>query len=80
MAQPLPPARDIPEEVLQTQVLETTVSTQDGRYLAPDQYIHEQQQHRIMRADVPTRLAPEVKQVVDLLRIRKLIKGILPFL
>jgi hypothetical protein len=80
LAQPLPPVSDIPEEVLQTQVLETAISAQDGTSLVSEQYIREQQRQRILPADVSPRLAPEVKQVVDLLRIRKLVKGILPFL
>jgi hypothetical protein len=80
LAQTFPPTDDIPEEVLQTQVLETATSSQDGQSLAPSQYTREQQQQQIASEDVPPRLIPEVKQVVDLLRIRKLLKGILPFL
>jgi hypothetical protein len=79
LAQVRSPETEIPEEMLQIQILEPSASQQNGVLLSADEYVHEQQQYRIAPADVPPRLAPEVKQVIDLLRIRKVIRGFLPF-
>ncbi|MGB8702787.1 MAG: hypothetical protein WCD18_25510 [Thermosynechococcaceae cyanobacterium] len=79
-AQTLPPSEDIPEEVLQTQAIESARSRLDGQAQSPHTYAQEQQHLRVMPEDVPARLAPEVYQTIFLLRLQKLMKGLLPFL
>jgi hypothetical protein len=80
MAQLLPPSSDIPEEVLQTQIIDQANSPLNGDTLHPSDYAREQQRHRIAPENVPPKIDPKVQQLVDLLRIRKLLKGLIPFL
>ncbi len=78
-AQPIPPNEDVPEEVLQIQVIEQSNSSVDGGSRMATDYALEQKQLRVKLKDVPARLAPQIKQTIDLLRIRKVIKSLLPF-
>jgi hypothetical protein len=75
-----PVAEDIPEEVLQTMIDEQAASTLDGQGLPPDIYARQRDVLRIKEEDLPARLAPEVYQVIFLLRVRSVVRGILPFL
>jgi hypothetical protein len=77
--QSLPPNEDVPEEVLQIQVIEQSNSQMDGGARSAQDYASEQKQLRVKAEDVPARIAPEIKQTIDLLRIRKVIKSLLPF-
>jgi hypothetical protein len=78
-AQPIPPNEDVPEEVLQIQVIEQSNSPVDGGSRLATEYAFEQRQLWVKPEDVPARLAPQIKQTIDLLRIRKVIKSLLPF-
>jgi hypothetical protein len=69
---------DIPEEMLQTSITERAFSQLDGRAQTAREKASEQRQLRVAPEDVPARLAPEVQQVVVLLRIRKLLKSLIP--
>jgi hypothetical protein len=69
---------DIPEEMLQTSITERAFSQLDGRAQTAREEASEQRQLRVAPEDVPARLAPEVQQVVVLLRIRKLLKSLIP--
>lgn len=69
---------DIPEEMLQILVTERAYSQLDGSVQTSQGQASEQQQLRVAPEDVPARLAPNVKQAVDLLRIRKLLKSLIP--
>jgi hypothetical protein len=73
------PNEDIPEEVLQIQVIEQSNSHMDGGSRNAHEYALEQKQLRVKPEEVPARLAPQIKQTIDLLRIRKVIKSLLPF-
>jgi hypothetical protein len=77
--QPFPPTEDVPEEILQIQVIEQSNSQMDGGSRSAHTYALEQKQLRVKAEDVPARIAPEIKQTIDLLRIRKVIKSLLPF-
>ncbi len=72
-------SEDIPEEVLQVQVNEGAYSRVDGAARSASDYTLEQKQLQIMPENVPARIAPEVKQLIDLLRIRKAILDLIPF-
>ncbi len=78
-AYPLPPAADIPEEILQTQILAEPRSNLDGTVTTTTDYTLEQSQLRVKPEDVPARLAPEVHRLVFLLRLRQAIRSVLPF-
>jgi hypothetical protein len=69
---------DIPEEMLQISMMEQAHSQLDGSVQTAQEQASEQQQLRVAPEDVPARLAPNVKQAVDLLRIRKLLKSLIP--
>jgi hypothetical protein len=69
---------DIPEEMLQTSITERAFSPLNGQAQTAREEAAEQRQLRVAPEDVPARLAPEVQQVVVLLRIRKLLKSLVP--
>jgi hypothetical protein len=69
---------DIPEEMLQTSITDRAFSQLDGRAQTAREEASAQRQLRVAPEDVPARLAPEVQQVVVLLRIRKLLKSLIP--
>jgi hypothetical protein len=69
---------DVPEEMLQVSITERANSQLDGRAQTSREQASEQRQLRVAPEDVPTRLAPEVQQAVVLLRIRKLLKSLIP--
>jgi hypothetical protein len=79
-AQTLPPSADIPEEVLQTEIITEARSPIDGRPLTAAEYAELQAQLRIAAEDVPGRIAPKLQTTISLLRLRKLLKALLPFL
>jgi hypothetical protein len=70
---------DIPEEMLQVSITEQQARSQiDGRIQTSREQASEQAYLRVAPEDVPARLAPQVQQVVVLLRIRKLLKSLIP--
>jgi hypothetical protein len=70
---------DIPEETLQVSIVESARSQVSGRIQNSSEQALEQQQLRVKPENVPARLAPKIQQAVVLLRIRKLIKSVIPF-
>jgi hypothetical protein len=72
------PSTDIPEETLQVSITERAHSQIDGRIQASREQAFEQAHLRVAPEDVPARLAPQVQRVVVLLRIRKLLKSLIP--
>ena len=80
MVQALPPPEDIPEEVLQTDIITTGRSPLDNQPLSAADYAELQEQLRQTPEEVPPRLAPAIKRNLGLLRLLKVLKGILPFL
>lgn len=77
--QALPPANDPPEEVLRTEIITEARSPLDGKSLTAAQYA--QLQTELQRESVNPRdaVSPEVRRLIGLLRLRKLIKTIIPF-
>lgn len=79
-AQPLPPPEDIPEEILQTEIILDARSPIDGEPLTAAEYAELQAQLQIDAEDVPGRVTPRLQTLISLLRIRKLLRPLLPFL
>jgi hypothetical protein len=75
----LPPPSDPPEEVLRTEIIGEARSAIDGQLLTAQQYA--QLQAEIEAANQPEAVVPEKgRQLIGLLRLRKLLKTFLPFI
>jgi uncharacterized protein YggE len=75
----IPMADETPEEVLQTEVITSGRSPIDNQPLTATQYAELQTQ--IDRANqVPPQLSSKVRNTVALLKLRKFIKTVLPFI
>lgn len=72
----LPPASDVPEEVLRTEIFTAARSPVDGKPLTAAEYA--ELQAELLSAPTP-RLNADVQQLIFLLRVRKLIRTIVPF-
>lgn len=73
----LPPPEDTPEEILRTEIITTARSPIDGKPLTAAEYA--QLQAQLQNRPV-ARLNPKIREAVTLLRLRKIIRTILPFL
>ena len=74
----LPPPEDTPEEVLRTEIITEARSPIDGTPLTAAEYAELQAQLQVR--DVTPPLNPKLRQNISLLRLRKLIRTVLPFL
>lgn len=74
----LPPPEETPEEVLRTEIIIEARSPVDGKPLTAAEYAELQAQLQA-RPVVPP-LDPKVRQNITLLRLRKVIRTVLPFL
>ena len=74
----LPPPEDTPEEVLRTEIVTEARSLLDGESLTAAEYAELQAALQAGPA-TPAQLNSEIRHLVFLLRIRKLLKTILPF-
>lgn len=72
----LPPASDVPEEVLRTEIFTAARSPVNGKPLTAAEYAELQAQ--LLSAPTPS-LNADVRQLIFLLRVRKLIRTIVPF-
>jgi hypothetical protein len=72
-------SEEVPEEVLQIQVETEANSVLTGQPQTVDAYAQEQRQIQIRTTEVSPRLSPSIYRTMDLLRLRKLLKGLLPF-
>lgn len=79
LAQATAIAEDVPEEMLQTQVQLEANSAVTGRPQVAKDYALEQQELQVAATQVPPRLDPSIYRTVELLRLRKLFKSLLPF-
>jgi hypothetical protein len=79
LAQATAIAEDVPEEMLQTQVQLDANSAVTGRPQVAEDYALEQQALQVEATQVPPRLDPSIYRTVELLRLRKLFKSLLPF-
>jgi hypothetical protein len=73
----LPPAADIPEEILRTEIIIEARSPVDGKLLTAAQYAELQEQ---LQLSPPRKLSADVRQTVFLLRLRRALLQIFPFL
>jgi hypothetical protein len=75
----LPPANDLPEEVLRTEIITEARSPITGKPLTAAEYADLQAQIEAAQLDNPT-VSPEIRKLIGLLRLRKFIRSIFPFL
>ncbi|MBV6626543.1 MAG: hypothetical protein KI793_27010 [Rivularia sp. (in: Bacteria)] len=73
----LPPKEDIPEEVLRTEIIIEARSPIDGKPLSAAEYA--QLQAQLKTRPYPPKLSPKVRETVFLLRLRKILKTLFPF-
>lgn len=73
----IPPPEDIPEERLRTEIILDARSPLDGEPLSPAAY--EALQAELAEHPAPT-LSPQIREIVFLLQIRRVLKPILPIL
>lgn len=73
----LPPAEDVPEEVLRTEIITQARSPIDGKLLTAAEYA--QLRSQLAEARFAPEVAPKFQQLIFLLRIRGLIRTIVPF-
>ena len=74
----LPPADDLPEEKLRTEIILEGRSPINGQPLSASQYVELQKQ--LAERPYPPEVAPKIRQLVFLLRVRKFFRTIFPFL
>jgi hypothetical protein len=73
----LPPAQDIPEEILRTEIFTQARSPIDGKPLTASEYAHLQAQ---LLDSPPPKLDPQIRQQIFLLRILNVFRRLFPFL
>lgn len=73
----LPPAEDVPEEVLRTEIITVARSPIDGKLLTAAEYA--QLRSQLAEATFAPEVDPKFQQLIFLLRIRRLIRTIVPF-
>lgn len=73
----LPPPEETPEEVLRTEIIIEARSPIDGKLLDAAEYAELQAQ---LQASPNPQLSSKVKETIFLIRFRKLIRTVLPFL
>ena len=74
----LPSPQDTPEEILRTEIITDARSPLDGKPLTAAEYV--QLQSQLQNREIIPPLDPKVKEAVVLLRLRQLLRKILPFL
>jgi hypothetical protein len=75
----LPPAEDVPEEVLRTEIITEARSPVDGTPLTAAEYA-ELQAELEAGPDTRPELSPQVENTIILLRVRRAIRSVFPFL
>lgn len=78
VSQALPPPEDIPEEVLRTEILLEGRSPVNGEALTTSEYVELEQQ--LAQNPYSPQLKPKIQQLIFLLRVRKLLKTVIPIL
>jgi hypothetical protein len=73
----LPPVEDVPEEVLRTEIITVARSPIDGKLLTAAEYA--QLRSQLAEARFAPEIDPKFQQLIFLLRIRGLIRTIVPF-
>lgn len=75
----LPPPDDLPEEVLRTEIITEARSPIDGKPMTAEAYAELQAQMEAA-ARRPPEVDPEIRELVGLLRLRRAIRSVFPFL
>lgn len=73
----LPPAEDIPEEILRTEIILEGRSPINGKPLSAAEY--ENLQEELTQSRFSPKIDPDIQQLIFLLQVRKFIKTIIPF-
>lgn len=73
----LPPAEDLPEEILRTEIIFEGRSPIDGKILSAAEY--ENLQEQLTQNRFTPEISPDIQQLIFLLQIRKFIKTVIPF-
>lgn len=77
----LPPAEDVPEEVLRTEIITEARSPVDGKLLTASEYAELQAQlQQRLPVNPREQVSPQVRRTVGLLKLRKFIKTVFPFI
>ncbi|MEO0835424.1 MAG: hypothetical protein AAFY16_05420 [Cyanobacteria bacterium J06642_3] len=76
-AQALPTAEDIPEEILRTEIILEGRSPVDGQALSAAEY--EELKANLAQSSNSPKISSDIRELIFLLQIRKLIKTIIPF-
>ena len=76
-ASALPPASELPEEVLRTEIILEGRSPVNGEVLSAAEY--EELQAKLAQTSLDPKIDPQIKQLIFLLQVRKFIKTIVPF-
>ena len=74
----LPPADDVPEEILRTEVIFEARSPLDGSPLSPAEYA--QLQTDLAASQTTLTLNPQIRYIIFLLQARRAFKPVIPFL
>ena len=77
IASALPPASQLPEEVLRTEIILEGRSPVNGKPLSAAEY--EELQAELAQTRLDPKIDPQIKQLIFLLQIRKFFKTIIPF-
>lgn len=77
VAEAIPPPEDTPEEILRTEIILYGRSPITGKPLTAPEYVKLQQQ--IAQSDFSSPIDPEIRELIFLLRIRKLFNDLIPF-
>ena len=77
IASALPPASELPEEILRTEIILEGRSPVDGEPLSAAEY--EELQAELAQTRLDPKIDPQIKQLIFLLQIRRFVKTIIPF-
>lgn len=77
LAVALPPPEDVPEEILRTEIILYGRSPITGKPLTASEYVRLQEE--IAQSNFSSPIDPKIRELIFLLRIRKLFKDITPF-
>jgi hypothetical protein len=75
----LPPPEDIPEEILRTEIITEGRSPLDGSPLTATEYWQLEKALQIGQ-ELPPSLSPQIRHLIFLLRVRRFLKPIFPFI
>jgi len=73
----LPPPEDVPEEILRTEIITEARSPIDGKPLTAAEYA--QLQAELAQNPIPPDVNPKIKRLIFLLRLRQMLRTIIPF-